>query len=72
MESDEFLVDSFIDEFPMDVSSDVLPGDYSEVLDSVQDSSNVHYLIQMPVGNNIMSGMYTAEYKFSLWAALPW
>ena len=66
MESDEFLVDSFIDEFPMDVSSDVLPDDYSEVLDAVQqDPSNVHYLIQMPMGSNILSGMWL-QYWFQM------
>lgn len=59
MDADDFLVDSFIDEFPMDVTSDALSGDYEEVLDAVSDgdaASNVHYLIQMPHGDNILSG----------------
>lgn len=57
MDADDFLVDSFIDEFPMDVSGDALT-DYSDVLDNVvADASNVQYFIQMPVENNVLSGL---------------
>lgn len=61
---DDFLVQDFIDEFPMDVEvnepGDILDGsnDYSEVLDTVvADDPNVQYLIQMANGGNLLTGM---------------
>jgi hypothetical protein len=69
MDPDDFLVENFIDEFPIDIGNEAANGDFSDVMDSVvsdvaANTGGVHYLIQMPNGGNLLPSVFTVRKCF--------